>query len=76
MGGLSIAVILLLNSSQAEAHKIQSERSTQKNANKVKDSELVEMGSKLSNLSLSMLTKEESDEYEISAQAPSNAEMV
>ena len=50
MGGLSIAVILLLNPSQAEAHKIESERTKGKNANKVKDNVLVDMGSKLSNL--------------------------
>ena len=43
MGGLSVAVMLLLNSSQAEAHKI-SKAKGPKNPDAAKDNALVDMG--------------------------------
>ena len=45
MGGLSVAVLLLLNSSQAEAHKINSWRARAlKNPDAAKDNALLDMG--------------------------------
>lgn len=58
MGGLSVAVMLLLNSSQSEAHKIYRAKGP-KNSDVAKDNALVDMGQKISTLSLSMLSKEE-----------------
>jgi len=71
MGGLSVAVMMLLNSSQIEAHKITRAKGP-KNPDVAKDNALVDMGQKLSNLSLSMLSKEESNQNK----EPSNDEMV
>lgn len=45
MGGLSMAVMLLLNSSQAEAHKISSMRAkAPKNSDAAKDNAFLDMG--------------------------------
>jgi hypothetical protein len=74
MGGLSVAVMLLLNSSQTEAHKITNWRGrASKNSDAAKDNALLDMGQKLSSLSLNMLSKEEANEHR---EAPSNEEMV
>ena len=74
MGSLSAAVMLLLNSSQAEAHTISSWRAKAlASPETAKDNALLDMGQKLSNLSLSMLSKDETNRH---TGAPGTEEML